>query len=292
MTIYILLPVYNRREITLKIVSHLQKQSYQDYKLILIDDGSTDGTADVVRQELPSVVVLKGKGNWWWAGSLQQGINYLKDNVKSLDDIVLMINDDVQFTESFLETAVEILKDKKNCFLLSQCFSMQTGACIDVGVHADFKTLSFSQAISPEEINCLSTMGLFSRMANILEVGNFYPSFLPHYLSDYEYTIRAHRRGFKLYTSPELKLWMNEETTGIRHFKELDFSLFIKRYFSKKSAVNPLYWSAFVVLTVPKLWVPYHLFKIWLGAATTIIKRFIYICLWNISAHLGLKDIL
>jgi GT2 family glycosyltransferase len=290
-TVYVLLPVYNRREITLKFVSYLQQQSYQDYKLILIDDGSTDGTEEAVKQQLPSVVVLKGKGHWWWAGGLQQGINWLKSNVKNLDDIVLMINDDTQFTECFFETALEVLKDKKNCFLLAQCFSMQTGACVDVGVHADLKALSFTQASFPEEVNCLSTMGLFSRLENILKVGDFYPLFLPHYLSDYEYTIRAHRKGFKLYTSSELRLWMNEETTGPRHFKELNFSLFLKRYFSKKSAVNPLYWSTFVILAVPKLWVPYHLSKIWLGAVVTIIKRFLYICLWNIAAQLGLKMI-
>lgn len=287
--IYILLPVHNRRNITQLFIECLKSQTYQNYHLILIDDGSTDGTEEMVHSRVQALTVIKGKGDWWWAGALQEGINWLKLNATNSDNIVLMINDDVTFDQFFLEKAAEILQHRQNFLLLAQCFSAQSGRCIDVGVKADLKSLSFQQATSSEEINCLSTMGLFLRFSELLRIGNFYPNLLPHYLSDYEFTIRAHKKGFALYTCPELKLWMNEETTGLRHFKEINFFVFMKRYFSKKSAVNPLSWTAFVILTCPKLWIPFNLLKIWWGTTTTIVKRALYICGVHLVRMLSLE---
>ena len=49
---YILLPVHNRREITQKFIECLKSQTYQNYKLVLIDDGSSDGTAAMVQSQI------------------------------------------------------------------------------------------------------------------------------------------------------------------------------------------------------------------------------------------------
>jgi glycosyltransferase involved in cell wall biosynthesis len=76
--IYILLPVHNRREITKVFIDCLEAQTWQNYHLVLIDDGSTDGTEQVVRERVENLTVIRGNGNWWWAGCLQQGFNFLK----------------------------------------------------------------------------------------------------------------------------------------------------------------------------------------------------------------------
>ena len=61
--VYILLPVHNRKNFTLKFVSLLMLQDHKNYTLLLIDDGSTDGTDVAVLNELPQSIVLKGNGN-------------------------------------------------------------------------------------------------------------------------------------------------------------------------------------------------------------------------------------
>ena len=50
--IYILLPVHNRREVTRGFVECLAAQTFSDYHLVLIDDGSTDGTAEMVQAQM------------------------------------------------------------------------------------------------------------------------------------------------------------------------------------------------------------------------------------------------
>jgi GT2 family glycosyltransferase len=280
--IYILLPVFNRKNITEKIIKCLCKQNFQNYHLILVDDGSTDGTTKMVQSYIGAeqLTVIRGTGDWWCFGSFQQGINWLKEQSIHSQDTILLINDDVTFEEDFLETARSILKDRTSTLLLAQCLSEQTGVLLDSGVCANLKTLKFNQAKSQDEINCLSTRGLFLRWQDLVKIGDFYPRLLPHYTGDYEFTIRAHRKGFTLCTNPHLKLWLNEETTGFQDYQEKRFFTFLRNFFSKKSVLNPVYWTPFIVLICPKPWIPINIARVW-ASSLLRISRHAFIALVN-----------
>jgi glycosyltransferase involved in cell wall biosynthesis len=86
--------------------------------LVLIDDGSTDGTEQMVRERIENLTVIRGNGDWWWAGSLQQGFNFLKKEGLSHDDYVLIINDDVVFGRDFIAKGISILDKNKQTLLL------------------------------------------------------------------------------------------------------------------------------------------------------------------------------
>lgn len=269
--IHILLPVHNRKEITRNFVVCLKAQTFVNYQLILIDDGSSDGTAEMVREYIPSAVVVTGKGSWWWAGSLQQGIDWLHQNIKDADDIVLMINDDVAIGSDFIETGVNELQPGTLLQATVCCDSSRE--ILDVGVVYDDKTMQFLPAQADSEINCLTTNGLFVRWKDLIRIGNFYPRLLPHYLSDYEFTIRAGRKGLQLSVSKNLNVWWNRQTTGSRTFTQDKFPLFWRSYFSRKSALNPVYWSSFVFLVSKPYRIPMHLMRIWKTAVVIIFHH-------------------
>ena len=276
--IYILLPVYNRRDLTEIFVKCLAAQTYQNYHLILIDDGSTDGTAEMVQDKISATTVLQGQGNWWWAGGLQKGIEWLHGIPLHDRDIVLMINDDVTFDPYFLEKGAELLSQHPKTLIHSFAIGNKTGRIVNAGVKADLKKLKFEVATSDEETNCLATMGLFMRFEDLKQIGGFYPQLLPHYLSDYEFTIRAHRKGLQLLASPELKILLNEDSTGmgIPDIIRLPFAKFIKICFSKKYTMNPVYLSFFAILVCPKLSIPTRLISIWKVAFLLITKNLIF----------------
>jgi GT2 family glycosyltransferase len=269
--VYILLPVHNRKEITRGFIQCLTVQTFLDFHLVLIDDGSIDGTVEMVKEYIPSATVLQGKGDWWWAGSLQKGIDWLKDKVISNEDVILMINDDVEIPPDFIE---------KGCALLKPGMLMQATICdettreiLDVGVVYEDQGMVFRTPRPDESINCLTTNGLFIRWQDLQSVGGFYPRLLPHYLSDYEFTMRAYKKGLSLFVPPDLKLYWNRATTGFREIEEDNLLLFFRKFFSKKAAGNPVYWTTFVFLVSPTKYLLLHLVKIWKGALFTIIKK-------------------
>ena len=248
---HIILPVHDRKEVTRRFIECLKKQTYKDYHLILVDDGSTDSTAEMVRENIPSLTIIRGNGNLWWAGSLQKGIEWLRDNKVADDSVVLLINDDTVFNKDFLEVAVDILNDANGLLLLAQSYSLQDNRLIDAGVHVDWGRLTFDQAKTKDDINCLSTRGLFLFMRDLRKIGSFHPRILPHYASDYEFTIRAHRYGLKLITDSRLKIWEDEKTAGFHSIDKASSLSAAKSIFSKKSTLNPIYWAVFILLSCP-----------------------------------------
>lgn len=266
------MPVHNRREITRRFVACLKTQTCQNYHLVLIDDGSTDGTREVVEAEISSLTVLTGRGDWWWAGALQRGYEWLQSQDVKIDDLVLLINDDTEFDAGFLEKAAQLYQGRHGSLLLAQSLSSETGRLVGAGVRVDWRALKFSMATESEEIDCLSTRGLILSANDFFELGGFYPKLLPHYLSDYEFTIRAHRRGLKLWVHDDFKLLVNEKTTGFRAFERESFRNYWNKYFAKNSDANPFYWTVFIWLACPWQLKLICWLRVWYGTMVKLFK--------------------
>jgi len=281
-SLYILLPVYNRKDVTIHFVKCLQSQKFTNYKLILIDDGSSDQTSEFVTQLLDKdkVFVIRGSGNWWWAGSLHQGYLYLLNNCNpSPKDIVLTINDDTTFTPEYLELAVSIMNRLENTFLGSLALDTSTGNIIRPDVFADWKRFKFDAPLPHQPTNCMSTNGLFMHWEDFKRLGGFKPRLLPHYTSDYEFTTRAYNLGIKLITHPNLKLTWNTKTTGLhntRDFYNVSFIEFLKLYFSNKCSSNPMTLSTFVFLACPLPWKLLNLLRVLKAFVSQIVRYFYY----------------
>ena len=185
---------------------------------------------------------------------MQQGYRWLRAHPCKPEDVVLIINDDTQIETDFLEKGLRVLEEHPNTLLLAQSHGQTSGKPLDRGVHADWQHLQFRVVERLEDINCLSTMGLFLRVGDMVRIGGFHPKLLPHFTSDYEYTMRAYRKGFKLMTDPSVKLWVDEETTWNREAGEERFIESVRRLFSKKSPVNPVVWMFFIGLACPWRW--------------------------------------
>lgn len=59
----VLIPVFNRPDVILKAIDSILKQEISDYEIIIIDDGSNDGTADVVYSSYPKVKIIRIKNS-------------------------------------------------------------------------------------------------------------------------------------------------------------------------------------------------------------------------------------
>jgi len=84
---------HNRRAQTLAALARLGDERVDSKMCVyLVDDGSSDGTADAVRAAHPWVQVIRGDGNLFWAG----GTRCAEDHARPLEpDFLLWLNDDV-----------------------------------------------------------------------------------------------------------------------------------------------------------------------------------------------------
>lgn len=101
--IYIVIPIYNRKNFTRECIVSLQNQTYKNYKIIIIDDGSTDGTKEMLQTEFPEVLVLYGDGNLFWTKAINMGI---KKALALGAEYILTLNNDTIATSDFLEKMI------------------------------------------------------------------------------------------------------------------------------------------------------------------------------------------
>lgn len=70
----VVIPAHNRRATTLAALAALQADGVFAWAAVLVvDDGSTDGTGAAVAAAFPAAAILRGDGTWWWGGAIRRG---------------------------------------------------------------------------------------------------------------------------------------------------------------------------------------------------------------------------
>src|SRR5688500_3473344 len=98
--ISIVIPVHNRKGFTRDCLLSLRRQTQPTDHLIVVDDGSTDGTKEMLRTEFPEVSVVYGDGNLFWTAAINLGIKHALDNGAHF---ILTLNNDTVASPDLVE---------------------------------------------------------------------------------------------------------------------------------------------------------------------------------------------
>lgn len=106
----IVIPNYNGIEFLLNCLQSLQKQSYENYEIIVVDNASTDGSMMHVKEKFPEVIQIELDKNYGFSKAVNEGIK------RSTSQYVILLNNDTTVDEKFVEELVNVMEGSKNIF--------------------------------------------------------------------------------------------------------------------------------------------------------------------------------
>jgi GT2 family glycosyltransferase len=236
-TVYCVIPVHNRLEVTRRCLSYLEAQDYCNLQIIIIDDGSTDGTGEYLeRCKWPNLTVIAGDGSLWWGGAMHIGIGHVIESAQETD-YLLMLNDDVRVETNYVSTLVRESVANHGAVMGSYQREERSGAALGSGYVIDY----WGMRISPvktlskgESVNALPARGALYPMRAVFRAGNINIKAFRHYLGDLEYSARIRELGWKLLISMEAAVVTSSDSSD----KNLRGEGVLNEYFACRSRNN------------------------------------------------------
>lgn len=218
--ICIVIPVHNRKKFTQDCLHSLRNQTVPADYIIIVDDGSTDGTKEMLRDEFPEVLVVHGNGNLFWTAAVNLGI---WEALSLKADYVLTLNNDTVPFPDFVEKmllqaknnprallgALDIDMISKKPYYGGEIFTWRSGRSTYL-----LKTLNKEEQTGVHEVSLFPGRGLLIPRIVFETIGLFEEKLLPHYMADFDFTLLAIKNGFKVYCNYEAKLYTYPEEAG------------------------------------------------------------------------------
>lgn len=99
----VVVPTWNGRRLLPLPLDSLRRQSHRDFEVLVVDDASTDGTADYLWAEYPEVRVVRLETNRGFPGAVNAGIR------EATGEVVALLNNDAAAEEGWLAALDEAL---------------------------------------------------------------------------------------------------------------------------------------------------------------------------------------
>ncbi|MES2345605.1 MAG: glycosyltransferase family 2 protein [Chlamydiota bacterium] len=204
---------WNGKKDTLECLSSLEKLNYTNYKIILVDNGSTDDSVTTIRAQFPNITLIESSENLGFAGGNNLGIEYA---LKLKPDYIFLLNNDTVTAPDLLDTLVEgssyadILGAKLYLYSKPDTFDHLGGiwkketATFDLIANrvVDDRT-SWED---PLEIDYACGAALFIKREVIETIGMLEPKFFLIW-EESDFCFRAKKAGFTIKLCPQAKVW-------------------------------------------------------------------------------------
>lgn len=241
MTVHVLIPVFNRLPMTQAILTCLRAQRIDEpLSITVIDDGSTDGSGEFLYAQ-PDVYVSKGDGTLWWGGAIHLGMRYVLENAASTDWVVL-VNNDTYLDPDFLQGLLKLARSQAPAAVGAAIRHPEPPhRLLSIGPRIDawrltvcdvlFDSGNNAQVISEvTPVDALSGRGVIYPVSALKAVHGLRPRWLPHYLADYELSMRVRKAGWQLLVSPTVSVQSDEDFGNL--YRGLNWR---DRFFSARS---------------------------------------------------------
>jgi len=213
-SIYTIILNTNRKQDTLEALGSLFANQYSNFKVILLDNHSTDGSVVAIRTEFPQVQVIELEKNLGYTGNNNIGIEAA---IQQGADWLLVLNEDTLLAPDCLEHLVEAGEADAGIGIVGPMvyhhdepdIIQSAGGSLGAwwrSKHIGQNERDRGQFTTPLPVEWVSGCAIMLRRQVIEQIGGLDERFF-YYWEETEWCVRARKAGWQIVHVPAAKLW-------------------------------------------------------------------------------------
>lgn len=217
--VYCVVPNWNGKKLIGPCIDSLLKQTLAP-KIVVVDNGSTDGSVDYIKTTYPNVEVVELEKNYGFAGGVNRGIEYAQGKGA---DFVALINNDATAEPDWLNSLLKTAKENPKAGIVTSKILRADKKHIDST--GDFYTiwgLPFPRGRNEKdhgkydkqvEVFAASGGASLYRASMLKQIGLFDEDFFA-YFEDVDISFRAQLAGWRVRYEPSAVVYHKVNATS------------------------------------------------------------------------------
>lgn len=199
---------------TLECLESLARLDYLTYEVVVVDNGSTDGSVEAIRTHFPQVTLIENGENLGYAGGNNVGIEYA---LEAGTDYVLLLNSDTVVDSQMLDHLVHVGESDSDVGIVGpkiyyyhapEVIWSAGGRIGALGkpCQLGLDEIDTGQHDSVREVDYVTGCALLAKASLIQQIGDLDSRFFAYY-EDAEWCARARRHHYKVIYVPQARVW-------------------------------------------------------------------------------------
>ena len=290
---------WNNASDTINCLDSLKHIDWSNYEVILIDNASTDGSVEKIRELFPEITIVENEKNLGVAGGRNVGIDLaleqINDDRTETPEYILFLDNDTKVDKRFLTEMLEKAKSDRRIGVLNPkiCYLGEPNRIWSAGGRLNFSRCEITLRGIDEcdegqyDETCdidwaLGCVYLITKDA-LQTVGKFDPIFGLYCDEEIDWCIRSKKAGYRIVYVPKSKIWHRYSKTmpgANYHYQKVRNHLILMRRYASFAQ-----WLSFMFL-FPFITVRAVIHQIRYGSVRNIIYMF-----RGLGSNLSLKRV-
>lgn len=192
---------WNERKFTVNCLNSIKKNTRGDYKIIVVDNGSQDGSQDIIKKKFPKVDLIELKKNYGFSGGNNIGIKYASK--KYNPEYYYFLSNDTFVKKDFLSKILDFAKKHPDGGIFgSKQFDFEKNLAPYSANMNFLKILTPSYPTKPCKTEWVSGAGFLATKEIIKKIGAFDEIYNPAYYEETDWAKRTMLAGYSVYVVP------------------------------------------------------------------------------------------
>lgn len=222
MKVSVIIPAWNGYRHLPACLDALLTQGHPDFEIIVVDNASTDGSADFVAEQYPWVKLIRNRRNLGFAGGCNVGLRAAQG------DVLVLLNQDVVVRPGWLRALIDALADEQVGIAGAKLLApdgrtvLHGGAYLEwpliLGRHIGQGEIDEGQHNAVTDIDYVTGASLAVKRAVLDRIGLLDERFYPAFFEDIDFCWRARQAGWRVRYEPRAVALHDEASSTCHHW--------------------------------------------------------------------------